>query len=34
MDEETIEIKFTVKKPDILGNMTITSKDTKSPVSE
>ena len=34
MDEEVIEIKFIVKKPDILWNMTITSSETKLPVSE
>ena len=34
MDEETIEIKFVADKPDIVGKMTITSADTRDPVSE
>ena len=34
MDEETIEIKFVADKPDIVGKMTITSADTRTPVSE
>ena len=34
MEEETIEIKFMADKPDIVGNMTVTSADTRKPVSE
>jgi hypothetical protein len=34
MDEETIDIVFTAKKPDIVGKMTITSADTQEPVTE
>jgi hypothetical protein len=34
MEEETIEIKFIADKPDIVGNMTVTSADTRKPVSE
>ena len=34
MEEETIEIKFVADKPDIVGNMTVTSSDTRQPISE
>lgn len=34
MDEETVEIKITVEKPEILWSLTITSNETKEPVSE
>jgi hypothetical protein len=34
MDEETIEIKFVADKPDIVGKMTITSADTRKPISD
>ena len=34
MDEETIEIKISVKKPEILWKLTVTSNETKQPVSE
>ena len=34
MEEETIEIKFTAKKPNIIGNMTVISNETRLPVSE
>ena len=34
MDEETIDVKITVEKPEILWNLTITSNETKMPVSE
>ena len=34
MEEETINIKFTAKKPNIIGNMTITSSDTRRAISE
>jgi len=34
MEEETIDIKFNAKKPNIIGNMTITSSDTRKVISE
>lgn len=34
MEEETVEIKFIAKKPNIIWNMTIISNDTRLPVSE
>ena len=34
MDEESIEIKFIADKPDIVGNMTITSPTTRQPISD
>ena len=34
MDTETIEIKFVADKPDIVGKMTITSADTRLPISD
>lgn len=34
MDDKTIDIKFDAKKPNIIGNMTITSSDTRRAVSE
>ena len=34
MEEEIIEIKFIAKKPDIIGNMTVISNDTRQPISE
>ena len=34
MQEETIEIKFTAKKPNIIGNMTVISNETRLQVSE
>ncbi len=34
MDEETEEIKITVEKPEILWKLTVTSNETKQPVSE
>ena len=34
MDEEEFIITFTAKKPDIVGNMTITLADTREPVTE
>lgn len=34
IDEEIKTIKFTVKKPDIIGKLTITSPDTQKPIDE
>ena len=34
IDDKVVEISFTAKKPDIVWNITITSRDTRQPISE